>query len=435
MNNKFKPAEILIFSYGAVGLLGTLLLMLPGAATGQTSFLQAWFTAVSALTVTGLTVVPTASHWTMFGQTVLLILMQIGGLGLMVFTTIFFMALGLRIQLAHRALIVQDRNTFSMAGILRLVKSIIILTLIIEGVGALLMAFLTPNLWDKGIGEGLFFVIFQSVSAFNGVGLDVTGQSLIIYRSYPALLCVYMVLIFLGSLGYVVLQEILVLRKWRRMSLHSRLVFWVTGMIIFIGTIFYFFSEYQRLLADLDLPGKIVESLFQAVTRTAGFTTVAVNNWTEPFIFLMIMMMFIGASPGSVGGGIKTTTVGTIILAIWAIARGRKEVVLWEREIAPESVTKAFTVAVIAMLLVSFSTLLIMVIEKLPFMPVLFEVVSALATVGLSMGITGELSPFGQILLTILMFIGRIGVLSLVIFLTKQEQRRLRYLKEDILIG
>ena len=435
MKNKFRPGQILIFSYGAVGLLGTLLLMLPGAATAPTNFLQAWFSAMSALTVTGLTVVPTATHWTIYGQTVLLILMQIGGLGLMVFTTIFFMALGMRIQLAHRALIVQDRNSFSISGILRLVRSVVFLTLIIEGTGALLMAFLTPNLWDKGLAAGVFFVIFQSVSAFNGVGLDVTGQSLEMYRSYPALISVYIVLILLGSLGYVVLQELLLQRKWRRMSLHSRLVLWVTGIIILCGSTFYFLSEYQGLLVGLSLPNKIVDSLFQAVTRTAGFTTVAVNNWTEPFIFLMIMMMFIGASPGSVGGGIKTTTVGTILWAIWAMARGKKEVVLWEREIAPESVTKAFTVAVIAMLLVSFSTLIIMVIEKLPFMPVLFEVVSAMATVGLSMGITEELSPFGQVLLTILMFVGRIGVLSLVIFLAKQEQRRLRYLKEDILIG
>ncbi len=435
MNNRLRPGQILVLSYIAVGLLGSLLLMLPWASTGPTDFLQAWFTAISALTVTGLTVVPTDSHWTIYGQTVILILMQIGGLGLMVFTTIFLMILGTRIQLGQRALIAQDRNFFNVSGILRLVRNVVFLTLIIEGSGAVLMAFLTPHLWDKGLGVGVFFVIFQTVSAFNGVGLGLTGQSLEIYRLYPSLIFVYTALIFLGSLGYVVLQELLVQHRWQRMSLHTRLVLWVTGFIILIGSGFYFISEYNRLMTGLSLPNKIVESLFQAVTKTAGFTTVPVSSWSEPFVFLALMMMFIGASPGSVGGGIKTTTIGTIVLAIWAVARGRKEVVIWEREIAPESVTKAFTVAVIAFFLVSFSTLVLMVIENLPFLPVLFEVVSAMATVGLSMGITEQLSPLGQVLLTVLMFVGRIGVLSLVIFLAKQEQPRVRYLKEDILIG
>lgn len=430
-----RPGQLIIISYGAVGLVGTLLLMLPWATNEPTNILQAWFTATSALTATGLSVVPTHTHWTLFGKIIILILMQIGGLGIMVWTTLFLMLLGLRIQLGQRLLIAQDQNHFNVTGVLRLVRSVVMLALAIELIGAFLIAVLTPNLWQCGIGEGIIFTLFQAVSGFNGVGMDLTGQSLEEYRHLPSLCLVYITLILLGSLGYVVLQELFVYRRWRRISLHTRLVLRVTAIITLIGSIYYFLTEYNHLLAGQSLPNQIVESFFQAATRTAGFTTVPVGNWSEPFTFLMILMMFIGASPGSVGGGIKTTTIGTVILAVWAIVRGKKEVVIWEREIAPESVTKAFTVTVIAFMMVSLGTLSIMTIEKLPFLPVLFEVVSALATVGLSMGITAQLSPLGQIIIIILMFIGRIGVLSLVIFLAKQEQRRLRYMKEDILIG
>ncbi|GAB6181377.1 TrkH family potassium uptake protein [Desulfotomaculum defluvii] len=353
----------------------------------------------------------------------------------MVLTTLFLFLLGMRIQLGQRVLIAQDRNHFNVTGVLRLVRSVALLTLIIEGIGALLMAYLIPNVWQNGFWPGLFFIAFHAVSAFNGAGFDLTGQSLEPFRNFPGMYLVFMLLIFLGSLGYVVLQELFLQRRWQRISLHSRLVLWVTGLITLFGSTYYFILEFNRNLSGLSLGQKIVESLFQTVTRTAGFTSVPIFTWSEPFVFLMILLMFVGASPGSVGGGIKTTTIGTILLAVWSIVRGRKEVVLWEREIAAESVTKAFTVTVIALIIISLSTLTIMTIEDLPFMSVLFEVVSAMATVGLSLGITSKLSHFGQVLITILMFVGRIGVLSLVIFLTKQENRRVRYMKEDILIG
>lgn len=437
MHRRWKPGQLLIFSYFSVGLIGTFLLMLPWATReGQTStFLQAWFTAISALTATGLTVVPTNTHWTVFGQSVILVLMQIGGLGLMVLTTLFLLLLGMRIPLEQRVLTAQDRNNFNVTGVLQLARSIILLTLAIEGIGALLMAYVIPGLGQNGFWPGVFFVVFHTVSAFNGVGFDLTGQSLAAFRHTPGVYLVFSLLILLGSLGYVVLQELLIRRHWSRISLHSRLVLWVTGLITLFGSSFYFLVEYSHNMSDLSLGEKIVESIFQTIVRTAGFTSVPTSIWAEPFIFLMILMMFIGASPGSVGGGIKTTTFGTIVLAVWSIARGRKEVVLWEREIAAESVTKAFTVTVIALIIIFLSTLILMTSEGLSLLPVLFEVVSAMATVGLSLGITPELSPFGQVLITFLMFGGRIGVLSLVIFLTRQENRRLRYMKEDILIG
>jgi len=347
MYRRWKPGQLLVASYFSVGMIGTLLLMLPWATREgpSSTFLQAWFTATSALTATGLTVVSTNTHWTVFGQTVILILMQIGGLGVMVLTTLFLFLLGMRIPLGQRLLIAQDRNNFNVTGVIRLARSVLLLTLIIEGIGALLMAYFIPGVWQNGFWPGIFFVIFHAVSAFNGVGFDLTGQSLEPFRQSPGIYLVFTLLILLGSLGYVVLQELLIQRRWSRISLHSRLVLWVTGLITLLGSTFYFLTEYSQM-AGLSLGQKIVESFFHTVTRTAGFTAVPTAIWNEPFIFLMILMMFVGASPGSTGGGIKTTTFGTIVLAVWSIARGRKEVVLWEREIAAESVMKAFTVTV-----------------------------------------------------------------------------------------
>lgn len=437
--SKSKPGRILVASYGAVSLLGTFLLMLPWASTqpGTTSFLQAWFTSMSALTVTGLVVVNTGEHWTMFGQAVIMLLIQVGGLGLMVLTTIFLMIFGLRVHLGYKVLTAQDQNYYSFTKVNRLVISIIMLSLTIELVGSVLLLFAFPDLWNEGLVRGVFFAVFHAISAFNGAGIDISGVSLLPYKDVPGVNIIIMTLILLGSLGYVVLRELqgLLHQKRHRLSLHSRLVLLVTGAITLFGSSFYFFTEYNSTLAGLPLGLKIIESLFQTVTRTAGFTTVPVLNWNEPFQFLMIIMMFIGASPGSVGGGIKTTTFGIIVLAVGAMARGKKEVVIMKREISSDSVSKAFTVTIIALLLTTTGTLALMVVEKLPLMPVLFEVVSALATVGLSMGITEELSPFGMVLISIFMFIGRIGVLSIIIFLTKKETSRLRYVKEDILIG
>ncbi|AGL01546.1 TrkH family potassium uptake protein [Desulfoscipio gibsoniae] len=437
MYKKLKPGQLLLISYALVDLVGTLLLLLPIASTepGPANLVQAWFTATSALTVTGLTVVTTATHWTMFGHMVIMILIQIGGLGLMALATIILAMLGLRIHLGHRLLVVQDRNYFSMSGVIRLVLNIFLLTLVLESIGAVILAFLFPGVWDNGLIEGLLFVVFHAVSAFNGAGFDLTGQSLEPFRDYLGINLVMIALIILGSLGFVVLQELFLVRKWHRLSLHSRMVLLVTGAVTLLGSIFFLASEYNHTLAGAPPEDKIVISLFQAATRTAGFTTVPIMSWSEPFIFLMIIMMFIGASPGSVGGGIKTTTFGTVVLAVWSIVRGKKAVVLFEREIAPESVTKAFTVVVMAGMLVAIITLLLMIVEGLPLVPVLFEVVSAMATVGLSTGITSHLSPFGMALIGLVMFVGRIGVLTVVVVLAGKEKRRSHYMKEDILIG
>lgn len=432
---RYNVARMMFLSYGLVDVIGTILLLLPISSTESTNFMQAWFTATSALSVTGLTVVNTSTHWSFFGHLVILILMQIGGLGLMVLATVLMSLLGFRIHLGQRVLLVQDRNYFSISGVLKLVKNAIIITLIIEIMGACLIFLCLPESRSNGVFEGAFFALFHSISAFNGAGFDLTGQSLELYTSRIGFNLVIMALITLGSLGYVVLQELVAWPQDKKLSLHSRLVLIVTGSIIIVGGLFYWCTEYARTLSLFNPLEQCVVSLFQAVTRTAGFSTIPVLSWNEPFMLLMVMMMFIGASPGSVGGGLKTTTFGIVILKIASILRGQERVVVFEREIAAGTVTKAFVITVIMLGIVTISTLILMLTEGLPFLAVLFEVTSAISSVGLSSGVTSQLSLFGQILIGLLMFVGRIGVLSLILSLMGSKSKALQYMKEDVLIG
>lgn len=438
MKLKLTSGQLLVAGYFGVSLIGTALLMLPWASAqpGTTSLLQAWFTSVSSLTVTGLTVVNTGTHWSTFGQVVILLLIQVGGLGLMVLSSLFMLVFGFRMNLGYRILAAQEHDQLNFSGIVRLLRNITLLVLAIEIIGCILFYLVLPDALLPSGGQGIFFAVFHGISAFNGAGLDISGASFVPFRESILVNVVVMLLVILGSLGYVVLLELTSqFRRRRRLSLHSRLVLIVTGVITFLGSIFYLLTEHSRSLAGLPWSQQLVESLFQCVTRTCGFVSVPVSSWSEPFQFFTIIVMFIGASPGSVGGGIKTTTFAVIVLAAWALARGRKEVVLLEREIDSNSITKAFTVTVLALVMVCTGTLILMLVETLPFMEVLFEVVSALATVGLSMGITTQLSPFGMLLISLYMFIGRIGILSIVVLLAKTEADRIHYLKESVYIG
>lgn len=438
MKKKLTYGQLLVAAYGGVSLLGTVLLMLPVASVqpGSTSLVQAWFTAISALTVTGLTVVNTGTHWTTFGQAVILLLIQVGGLGLMVFSSVFLILFGFRMNLGYRVLAAQEQDQTHFAGVATLVRDIVILVLAIELCGFLLLYWAFPWPAAESLGQRFFFALFHAISSFNGAGFDISGASLIPFRDSTWINAIVIALIFLGSLGYLVLLELMALfKKRRRLSLHTRLVLIVTVAITLAGTGLYYVTEQAHGLAGLPWDQQLVGSLFQSVTRTCGFVTVPVSDWAEAFQFFTIITMFIGASPGSVGGGIKTTTFAVIVLAAWALARGKRDVVLMEREIDASSVNKAFTVTVLALVTVCVSTLILMLIEGLPFLEVLFEVVSALATVGLSMGITEQLSPMSAIFIGILMFIGRIGVLSIVVLLGKTEANRIHYMKENIIIG
>ncbi|NMC28178.1 MAG: Trk family potassium uptake protein [Syntrophomonadaceae bacterium] len=438
MNKKPRYGQLLVAAYGGVSIIGAALLMLPISSSqpGTTSLLQAWFTAMSALTVTGLTVVNTGTHWTIFGQAVILLLIQVGGLGLMVFSSVFLLLFGVRMNLGYKVLAAQEQEQSNFTGIATLIRQIVWLVLVIEIIGFVLLYCLFPASPGQSFAHKVFFALFHAVSSFNGAGFDISGASMVPFRHLNLVNTVVIILIFLGSLGYLVLLELIGLFKRRpRLSLHSRLVLIVTVSITLFGAGFYFLTEYTASLAGLSWYQKLVESLFQSITRTCGFVTVPVTSWSEPFQFLSIIMMFIGASPGSVGGGIKTTTFAVIVLAAWSLARGKREVVVMEREIDSASVSKAFTVTVLALVMVCVGTLILMVLENLPFLEVLFEVVSALATVGLTMGITEHLSPLSTFIIGMLMFIGRIGVLSIVVLLGQSEADRIHYMKETIIIG
>lgn len=432
---RYKVARMMFLSYGLVDIIGTLLLCLPIASNNSTNFMQAWFTATSALSVTGLTVVDTNVHWTLFGHIIILCLMQIGGLGLMVLTTVLWSFFGFKIHLGHRALLMQDRNYFSFSGALKTVKIAIILSFAIEFIGAVFIFLFLGDFRLNLLGENIFKAIFHGVSAFTGAGFDLTGQSFEMYYNNIGFNLVVVTLITLGSLGYLVLQELFLWRGKKRLSLHTKLVLVTTFSITVVGTIIFFALEFNHSLANLSLIDKGISSLFQAVTRTAGFNTIAVASWTEASLLIMILMMFIGASPGSVGGGLKTTTFAIILLTISSVLRGQKNVIAFEREISFECVHKSFLIAVIMLILVTLGSFILMITDGLSFLSSLFEVVSAMSSVGLSVGVARELSSFGQALLIVLMFVGRIGIFSLLVSLIGAKSNELRYMKEEVLIG
>ncbi len=430
---KYKIARLIFLIYAAADLAGSLLLFLPMASHGSTSFLTAWFTATSALSVTGLTVVDTGTHWSSFGQTVIMVLMEVGGLGIMFITTLFWSFLGLKINLGNQVLLMQEQNYFSFSGVVKLVKNAVILTISIEAIGILLIFLTLPSIRAESLSAGLYWSLFHGISAFTGAGFSLCANSLEDFAACPWFNLVMVLLITLGSLGFLVLSELAHLQK--PLTLHTRLVLVVTLSLTLLGSLTFWLLENQHSLAEQGWASQIVDSLFQTVTRTAGFTNIPIEEWHIAFVFLMILLMFIGASPGSVGGGLKTTTFAVIILTIFSLLRGRKYVVVFQRELDQSLIFRAFLIAMILSFLIGTSTFLLLLIENQELLPALFEVTSALSTVGLSLGITAGLSPFGQILLGILMFIGKIGLLSLILFTMGSKDPGWRYMKEDVLIG
>ncbi|MCQ2559649.1 MAG: Trk family potassium uptake protein, partial [Clostridia bacterium] len=390
-------------------------------------------TATSALSVTGLTVVDTGTHWNSFGQVIIMLLMEIGGLGIMFLTTMLWSLLGLKINMGNQVLLMQEQNYFSFSGVVKLVKNAVILTASIEFIGIVLIFLTLPPIRSEGIGSGLFWSLFHGISAFTGAGFSLCSNSLESFAAYPCFNLVIVLLISLGSLGFLVLSELAQHKK--PLTLHTKLVLVVTLSLTLVGTLSFWLLENQNSLAGQSLPNQLINSLFQGVTRTAGFTNIPIGEWSVAFVFLMILLMFIGASPGSVGGGLKTTTFAIILLTILSLLRGHKYVVIFQRELDQSLIFRAFLIAIIMLIIICSSTFLLLLVEKQDFLASLFEVTSALSTVGLSLGITSQLSFFGKILLGILMFIGKIGLLSLLLFTMGSKTRGWRYMKEDVLIG
>jgi len=429
--------------------MGTILLMLPEASTGRgIGFVNALFTATSASCVTGLVVVDTGSAYTPFGQVVLLILIQIGGLGIMTMSTLFLMIAGRRPSLTGR-IVIQDTLTHGgERSIYSLLRDVALFTFIIEGIGIVLMFIRFSQ--DYGASKALYLSLFHSVSAFCNAGFSLFSDSFMQYGRDWSLNLVICFLIISGGIGFLVLSELKQRfpynrRAWSGLSLHSKLALATTAALLISGTFIIILMEWRNTLAPLALPDRFLAGFFQAVTaRTAGFNTLPIGNMANETLFLFILLMFIGASPGSCGGGIKTSTIATLGVLGISRLRGLERPQIFRRTISEGTVGKAVSVVIISMLVVIVATMALLMTElgetshalsRGKFLELFFETVSAFGTVGLSTGITGGLSMAGKLILTVVMFVGRLGPLVIAIAVSRPADSRYYYAEERIMIG
>jgi len=437
-----SPPRILTLGFLTIILLGTGLLMLPFSHVSERSpgFIDALFTATSATCVTGLVVVDTGTYWTTAGQWIILALIQIGGLGFMTMATLFALVLKRKISLKERLILQESFNQSNMEGIIRLVRKVLLYALAIEGAGAAL--FSARFMFDMPAGEALFKGVFHAVSFFNNAGFDVMGdyRSLVDYVGDPLVNVVTMLLIVLGGLGFVVLSDLIDIRNpKRKLSLHSKVVLSASGILILVGAIVVFAFEYSnaKTFGSLNFGEKVLASFMQSVSpRTAGVNSVDMAGLRQATQFFIVILMFIGASPGSTGGGIKTTTFTALVGAVVAMVRGKEDVVLFRYRLAQERVYKALTITLFAFGLVVVATMILSTTEDHRFLMILFEVVSAFGTVGLSIGLTAQLTIAGKIILILMMFIGRLGPLTLSYAIGPRKGRALyRHAEGKIIIG
>ncbi|MGI6263949.1 MAG: TrkH family potassium uptake protein [Acutalibacteraceae bacterium] len=443
---RIDPVRILTLGFAALAVIGAGLLMLPAATGPETSlsFWDALFTSTSAVCVTGLTVVNTGAAFTLFGKTVLLCLIQIGGLGFMTLASLLFLAVGKRFSLRESLIIRESLNEDSFKGLAGLVRRIVGITLAVEILGAAALCFrFVPQF---GWGRGIFFSLFIAVSAFCNAGFDPLGManSLQAYQTDPLVNFAVMALVIVGGLGFAVVIDCFSPRKRRRM-LHTRVVLWLTGALVIGGAGLIALTEWQNpaTLGGLTTPQKLMAALFQSVTgRTAGFDTIGQGGLTPAGKLVTDGLMFIGASPAGTGGGIKTTTFFTVLLGVTAIVRRRRDYTLHKRRLDPQIVRRAFAIFVLGMTLVIVETMALCVMENAAGHPValdtvLFEVVSAFSTTGLSCGITGGLLTASRFLLTLTMLIGRVGPLTVSMALAAgpKGQNAVRYPEDRLMVG
>ncbi|WP_374956484.1 TrkH family potassium uptake protein [Orenia metallireducens] len=433
------PARFLTMGYLIVISIGAFLLSLPMATVnGQgLNLVDALFTATSATAVTGLIVVDTATYLTRFGQSVVLLLIQIGGFGFMTTSTLFALLLGRKITFRERIIIREELNHFSLSGVIKLARYVIVLTLAIELSGALLLFFKFKN--NLPLSQAIFFSVFHAISAFCNAGFALFSNSLENFIGDYYINFVITTLFILGGLGFAVIADLYQKRRFKALSLNSKLVLVTTLILILIGTIGIFLLELSNpdTFGELTLKDELISAYFQGVTpRTAGFNTIPIGKLTQGSLFLIIILMFIGASPGSTGGGLKTTTIGVLIVATYSLIIGKQDVELFKRRLSQITVYKALAVTIVSLLVIIMATLTLSITERFDFIHVFFETVSAYATVGLSTGITGDLSTIGRVLITIIMFTGRVGPLTLAMALGEREKNnKIRYPEEKILIG
>ncbi len=425
---RLTPIQLISIGFLILILIGSSLLMLPiSSRSGEvTPFLTALFTATSATCVTGLSVVDTYQHWSTFGQLVLLTLIQIGGLGFITFGMLISMILGKKITLKQRGWIRESFNVLEIGGVVRLIRRVLKGTLFFEGVGAVILFFCF--LPDMGFGTSLYYGIFHSISAFCNAGFDLMSQfgssSFTAYYNHPVVVFTICALILIGGIGFFCWNDIAEHKlQFKKYALQTKMVLSASFVLVFGGAFLFYLIEGNRLYADMSLGGKICSSFFQAVTpRTAGFNTTSNAALSEGGKLLTIILMFIGGCSGSTAGGVKVGTIFVLVLYLRSLLLNSKGTNIFGRRIENDTVSKASAVLCIYLFISLAATLLLCSIETVSIGDALFEVLSAICTVGMTVGITPQLSPVSQILLIFLMYVGRLGSLSFALSFTDQKK-------------
>ena len=441
-NMKMNGMQVLALGFLAIILLGALILSLPiSSANGEvTSFIDSLFTSTSAVCVTGLVTVDTGTHWNLFGQIIIMLLIEVGGLGFMSFTTLIAIILGKKITLRDRLALQNPMNTFDIHGIVKMVRYILIFTISVQLVGAALFA--TQFIPEYGPLRGAFYGIFHSISAFCNAGFDVFGNgvSMTTHNTNGVVILVASALIIIGGLGFTVWSELYSIKNIKRLSLHSKVVILITSILVIGGATLMFLFEHKNpnTMASFSLWDKITNSLFAATTpRTAGFNSIPTDGMTTAGQFLTILLMFVGGSPGSTAGGLKTTTMGILLFTVICVIKGREDTEIFMKKISKDIVYKSLTLVFIGLSLIITVTMILSYTEVgASFIELLYETVSAFTTAGLTLGLTPSLSIIGKVLIIIMMYLGRVGPLTVVLALTREKRDNgIKYPEGKILIG
>lgn len=433
---RVPPPLILALLYGVLVVVGAALLMLPVSRSVPLTWADALFTATSAVTVTGLVVFDVGADLTLFGQIVLAVLIQLGGLGLMTFAVLVLAALGMSVGITGQLYLREDLNQSSMHNLMRLVRTILKVVILAEVAGALLlMLTFVPRL---GFLPGLWASIFHSISAFNNAGFSTFSDGLVGYATDPLVNLVIPALFMTGGIGYVVLRDVFSGRGWSRWTLHTRIMLTGTAVLVVFSVLMFALLEWSNpgTLGPLGPGAKLVVSWFQGVTtRTAGFNTTDIGAMHDSTALMFISLMLIGGGPTSTAGGIKVSTLVVMIVATIAFFRRASQLHLFGRSIGLDQVLKVMALTAISLVTVFVAVFLITASHEGHFLDISFEVASAFGTVGLSRGFTGEMNGFGQAVIMAVMFLGRVGPLTLGFFLATRATPRVRYPEGEVHLG
>ena len=437
-----SPTRIIVSSFALIIFTGAILLTLPIASNDGKSigFLDALFTATSATCVTGLVIADTLTQWTVFGQIVILFLIQIGGLGIVTLAMFFSVLLGRKISLKGKILAQESVSDYSFADVVKLIKNVIGITVSVELVGAILLA--TSFVPRYGL-RGIYLSIFHAISAFCNAGFDLIGgyRSLTPFAHDPIILYTIAALIVTGGLGFIVWKDLADYRHTKTLYLHTKLVLIISTALIVFGALFFFVSEYSNpaTMGPLNLFDRINAAIFHSVTcRTAGYNSLPLNEMNELSKVMTIFLMYVGAAPGSTGGGIKVTTFGILVIAILSNIKGDDETVVLKRRVSQVVVNKSLAIVGLSMLLIFIMSGIIVSVEDVSYINVLYEVTSAFGTVGLSTGLTPNLHSVSKLLLIFTMFLGRVGPLSFAVAIAMREKKKLQnavYPEGKIMVG